>query len=331
MGKARIKAAVVGANGYAGAEVLRLLSAHPRVELVAATSRTHAGKPVEEAFPSLPVGLTFSDTAAKELKGCDVVFTALPQTAGARLVGELTDGGARVVDLSADYRFDDIGLYEKTYGVTHPRRELNDSAVYGLCEVERERIRKAKLVANPGCYVTSALLPLLPLAKKGLISDVIIDAKSGTSGAGRKSDEAYSFCTVDESFRAYGVFTHRHAPEISEKLGIPVVFTPHLLPIKRGILSTVYFRTNDPAAAESILKNAYVGERFVTYSDKLPEIAWAAHTNRCIYSARFDGERGIIVSVIDNLLKGAAGQAVQNMNIMFGFDEADGLPVCAPV
>ena len=174
-------------------------------------------------------------------------------------------------------------------------------------------------------------MPLLPLAKSGLISDVIIDAKSGTSGAGRKSDEAYSYCTIDESFRAYGVFTHRHAPEISEKLGLPVVFTPHLLPIKRGILSTIYFRTSDPAAAERILKKAYDGERFVSYSDRLPEIAWAAHTNRCIYSARFDGERGIIVSVIDNLLKGAAGQAVQNMNIMFGFDEADGLPVCAPV
>lgn len=327
----KIRTAVVGANGYAGAEVMRLLCTHGDTELVAVTSRAHEGKRVSDSFPKLTSDLTFTSMTDPVLKTCDVVFVALPQTAGAALVGELLDAGVRVIDLSADYRFDDIALYEKTYAITHPRPDLNAIAVYGLCEANRKQIADARLIANPGCYVTSALLPLLPLARAGLASDVIIDSKSGVSGAGRKSDEAYSYCALDESFKAYGVFSHRHAPEIAEKLGMPVTFTPHLLPIKRGILSTIYFKTPDSAAALDTLKTAYRGETFVAYSDALPEVSSVAHTNRCIYSARFDGERGIIVSVIDNLLKGAAGQAVQNMNIMFGLDEAQGLPVDSPI
>lgn len=326
-----IKVGIVGANGYAGAEVLRLIASHPAAELSIVTSRAHYGKRVCDVFPALPSPLVFSDMNDPLLKKCDAVFVALPQTAGAALVGELIDAGVRVIDLSADYRFDDIELYEKTYNVTHPRPDLNALAVYGLCEVNRDKIRNARLVANPGCYVTSVLLPMLPLCKAGLAANIIADSKSGTSGAGRKSDEAYSFCTVNENFKAYGVFNHRHAPEMSEKLGADIMFTPHLLPIKRGILSTVYFDVTDADKALNALHSAYNNEPFVSYTDQLPEISAVAHTNRCLFSARFSGKRGIIVSVIDNLLKGAAGQAVQNMNIMFGQDETAGLPLYAPI
>ncbi|MBD5131445.1 MAG: N-acetyl-gamma-glutamyl-phosphate reductase [Clostridiales bacterium] len=331
MKKDKIKVGIVGANGYAGAEVMRLISSHPYAELVAVTSRAHSGKRVCDVFPALPIDLAFTDMTDPVLLSCDVVFVALPQTAGAELVGKLIDANVRVIDLSADYRFDDIDVYNSTYGVTHPRPDLNKLAVYGLCEVNRKQIAGAKLVANPGCYVTSVLLPMLPLCKMGLAANIIADSKSGVSGAGRKSDEAYSFCTLDENFKAYGLFTHRHAPEMREKLGVDVLFTPHLLPIKRGILSTVYFTTPDPEKAENVLKSSYHGETFIQYSDSLPEISSVAHTNRCIYSARFDGNRGIVVSVIDNLLKGAAGQAVQNMNIMFGINETAGLPVHSPI
>lgn len=327
----KIKAGIVGANGYAGAEVLRLICAHPYASLVAVTSRAHYGKRVCDVFPALPCELSFTDAADPALRKCDVVFVALPQTAGAAIVGELIDAGVRVVDLSADYRFDNVEIYERVYNVTHPRPDLNDIAVYGLCELNRDKIRNAKLVANPGCFVTSVLLPMMPLCKAGLAADIIADSKSGVSGAGRKSDEAYSFCTLDENFKAYGVFNHRHAPEMSEKLKAPILFTPHLLPIKRGILSTVYFNTEDCEKAESILRSAYPDQPFAVYSETLPDIACVAHTNRCIFSARFDGGRGIVVSVIDNLLKGAAGQAVQNMNIMFGLEETSGLPVFAPI
>ena len=326
-----VKVGIVGANGYAGAEVLRLIAAHPNAQLTAVTSRAHYGKRVCDVFPALPCELAFTDMADNVLKTCDVVFVALPQTAGAALVGELIDAGVRVVDLSADYRFDDVALYERVYKVTPPRPDLNALAVYGLCEYNRDKIRAAELVANPGCYVTSVLLPMLPLCKAGLASDIIADSKSGVSGAGRKSDEAYGFCALDENFKAYGVFNHRHAPEMSEKTGAEILFTPHLLPIKRGILSTVYFKTPDATAALDALKTAYTGEKFVEYSETFPEITTVAHTNRCVFSARFDGNRGIVVSVIDNLLKGAAGQAVQNMNIMFGLDEAAGLPRYAPI
>lgn len=331
MKNTKIKVGILGANGYAGAETLRLIASHPFAELCAVTSRAHEGKRVCDVFPALPCPLTFVSADDDALKACDVVFSALPQTAGAAVIGKLIDANVRVVDLSADYRFDDVSVYERTYGVTHPRPDLNAQAVYGLCEVNRDRIKTARLVANPGCYVTSVLLPMLPLCKAGLADNIIADSKSGASGAGRKSDEAYSFCALDESFKAYGVFTHRHAPEMREKLGKSIIFTPHLLPLKRGILSTVYFDATDAAAAERVLQTAYANEPFVAYSQSLPELSSVAHTNRCVFSARFDGSKGIIVSVIDNLLKGAAGQAVQNMNIMFGLNETAGLPIYAPV
>lgn len=327
----KIKVGVIGANGYAGAEIMRLIAAHPNAELTAVSSRAHSGNKVCDVFPALPIDLLFVDADHPSFLSCDVVFTALPQTVGAITVGKLIDGGVKVIDLSADYRFDDVELYERVYGVKHPRPDLNEIAVYGLCETNRDKIKSARLVANPGCYVTSVLLPMLPLCKLGLVSDIIADSKSGVSGAGRKSDEAYGFCTLDENFKAYGVFNHRHAPEIAEKLHCELIFTPHLLPIKRGILSTVYFKLTDASAAESALKSAYANEPFVSYSESLPEISAVSHTNRCIFSARFSNGRGIIVSVLDNLLKGAAGQAVQNMNIMFGLNDAEGLPVHSPI
>lgn len=331
MKSSNIKVGIIGANGYAGAEVLRLISSHPYADLIAVSSRANLGKRVRDVFPALPCELVFTDITDDVFKSCNVVFVALPQTVGAITVGALIDNGVRVIDLSADYRFDNIDTYNNAYGVTHPRPDLNDIAVYGLCEHNRDDIKKAKLVANPGCYVTSVLLPMYPLCENGIVSDIIADSKSGASGAGRKSDEAYSFCSLDENFKAYGLFTHRHAPEMSEKLGVNVLFTPHLLPIKRGILSTVYFNVTDAEKAQNILNAAYANEPFVTYAQTLPEIAQVAHTNRCVFSARFDGTKGIIVSVIDNLLKGAAGQAVQNMNIMFGLDERSGLPLYAPI
>ncbi len=331
MNNTKIKVGIIGANGYAGAELMRLIAAHPFAELRAVSSRAHIGKKVSDVFPALAIDADFTDMDSDEFYKCDIVFTALPQTAGAAKVGALTDKGVRVVDLSADYRFDDVSIYEKTYGVTHPRPDLNKIAVYGLCEINRKKIASAALVANPGCYVTSVLLSMLPLCKARLASDIIADSKSGVSGAGRKSDEAYSFCALDENFKAYGLFTHRHAPEMSEKLGQNVLFTPHLLPIKRGILSTVYFDTADEHAVKETLQTAYANEPFVTYTDTLPEIGFVAHTNRCMFSVRVCNGKGIAISVIDNLLKGAAGQAVQNMNIMFGLDETAGLPVDSPI
>lgn len=327
----KLKVGIIGANGFAGAEVLRLIASHPFAELAVATSRAHVGARICDVFPALPLSMKFADSTSPELFDCDVVFVALPQTAGAELVGKLVDNGVKAIDLSADYRFDDVREYERVYNVTHPRPDLCAEAVYGLCEVNRDKIKSAKLVANPGCYVTSALLPLIPLVRAGLASNIIIDSASGTSGAGRKADEKYSYCSVDENYGAYGVFTHRHAPEIAEKLGTNVIFTPHLLPIKRGILSTIYFDTTDADAALSVLEGAYSNEPFAGYVKDLPEIKHVAHTNRCVFSARFDGNRGIIISALDNLLKGAAGQAVQNMNIMAGLDETAGLPFCAPI
>lgn len=331
MKRSKIKVGIIGANGYAGAEVLWLTANHPHVELTAVTSRAHKGKRVADVFPALPCDLVYTDADDKALANCDIVFVALPQTAGAEIVGRLIDAGVRVIDLSADYRFDDVAVYERTYSVKHPRPDLCDIAVYGLCEQNRDAIRTAKLVANPGCYVTSVLLPMLPLCKAGLATDIIADSKSGVSGAGRKSDEAYGFCALDENFKAYGIFGHRHAPEMSEKLGAPIIFTPHLLPVKRGILSTIYFNTPDPAEAKRVLENAYPDEPFAAYGQALPELSFVAHTNRCIFSARFSDGRGIVVSALDNLLKGAAGQAVQNMNIMAGLNETAGLPLYAPV
>lgn len=325
----KYKIGIVGASGYTGNELIRLLENHPHAELAVATSRPNAGKKVREVFPSLSSDITFTEPDA-ELNKCDLVFSALPQTKGFDIIGSLIDSGVKVVDLSADFRFDNLKLYEATYGVVHTRPDLLGSAVYGLTEVNRNSIKSAQLLANPGCFVTSALLPLTPV--KDMLDRVIIDSASGVSGAGRKADEAYAFCELMENFKPYGVFTHRHAPEISEKLGgLPVTFTPHLLPVKRGILSTIYIHSNKAEEIERVLKSAYANEPFVEYTDTLPELKQVVGTNKCRFACRRRDDEVIVFSAIDNLLKGASGQAMQNMNLMLGLDETEGLSLSAPI
>ncbi len=330
----RIKAAIVGASGYTGFELLRILAAHPNVEVVCATSRKEAGEKLSDMYPALKAAygdMTFCEPKFELLKKADVAFTALPHTAGAQIGGELIDAGVKLIDLSADFRYDSLALYEKTYGVKHPRPDLLSEAVYGLCELNRKQIAAARLVGNPGCYTTAAILALYPLVKENLIDRgcVIIDGKSGVTGAGRKSDVDYSFCETDDNFRAYSAVGHRHTTEMEEKLGISLSFTPHLLPVRRGILETIYARaaTEDFSAIEKAYEKYYGGEQFVSFSSRLPDIKLVRGSNCCRIGAAIDNKYGLVkvVSVIDNLIKGASGQAVQNMNIMFGFDEGTAL------
>lgn len=335
----KVKAAIIGANGYTGLMLMRLLGNHKDVELIAAASRSEQGNKISSLYPALSEaykGMEFCAPDSSEILKADVCFTALPHAAAAEKAGFLADKGLRVVDLSADFRYDDLPLYESVYGVKHPRPELNKTAVYGLTEVNRKAIAAAQIVGNPGCYTTSAILPLYPLLKKGLVKPdgIIIDAKSGVSGAGRKGDVAYSFCETDDNFKAYGVFTHRHTSEIEEKLGIAnkLIFTPHLLPVKRGILSTIYVdtvaRTDEKSISDAY--SVYDNERFVSVTGgSLPQLNWVRGSNRCIIGYKLNAKTGklIIVSVIDNLIKGASGQALQNMNVMFGLDEGEGLPL----
>ena len=330
-----IKAGIIGANGYTGFELMRLLAAHPEAEVTFAASRSLAGHKVRETYPTLAgyYGDTeYREPDIAEAAKCDVVFACLPHGQSAEICGRLVDAGTRVIDLSADFRYDDTDLYEKTYGLTHPRRDLAAQAVYGLPEYNRAAIAKARLVANPGCFVTASVLAIKPLADAGVINKrtVIVDAKSGVSGAGRKADVAYNANEVEGNFKAYGVTTHRHTTEIEEKCGAVVTFTPHLLPIKRGILATIYCaRTADPKKAVEAYAR-YSGEPFVHFTGTdLPEIKSAAGSNCCYIGAKYEAKTGrlIVVSCIDNLIKGASGQAVQNMNVMFSLPETAGLPL----
>ncbi len=339
-----IRAAIVGANGYTGFELMKLIYGHPGLTLTSAASRSNAGSKISDLYPALGFAygnMTFTEPDVDTIaKNADVVFTALPHAASAEIGGKFYDKGVKVIDLSADFRYTDIGLYENTYKVTHPRPDLNKEAVYGLCEINRDKIKKAAVIGNPGCYTTCSILPLYPLIKSGVIQDkgIIIDAASGITGAGRKADVAYNFCESDGNYKAYGVTTHRHATEIEEKLTfgderISVSFTPHLLPVKRGILATVYANTASGATASDIDKaySLYKDEKFAVATGEgvLPELKWVVQSNVCAFGYKLDAKNGriIIVSAIDNLLKGASGQAVQNCNIMFGLPETDGLPV----
>lgn len=334
----KIRVAVIGANGYTGFMLLKLLSAHNHAEVALVTSRSEAGKNVAELYPTLAAAypeLKFVDCDLGKIKDVDVAFTALPHTAAAEIGGSLVDAGIKLIDLSADFRYTSKALYETTYGVTHPRGDLLKEAVYGLCELNREKIKSARIVGNPGCYTTAAILALKPLAESGIIdkAGVIVDAKSGVTGAGRKADLAYSFCETDDNFKVYSVVGHRHTTEIEEKTGIPSLsFTPHLLPVKRGILETIYARAlvKDFREIEECYEKAYGGEKFVRFTGKsLPELKSVRGSNCVAIGCALDFKNGLIkiVSVIDNLIKGASGQAVQNMNIMFGLDEAEGLPL----
>lgn len=339
-----IRAAIIGANGYTGFELMKLIHNHPFVTLTAAASRSYAGTPVKNLYPALGFAygdMTFTQPDADEIaKNADVVFTALPHAASAQIGGAFHDKGVKVIDLSADFRYTDIELYQNTYKVTHPRPDLNKKAVYGLCEINREKIKNANVVGNPGCYTTCSILPLYPLIKSGVISDkgIIIDAASGITGAGRKADENYNYCETSESYKAYGVTTHRHTTEIEEKLGlngekITVTFTPHLLPVKRGILATIYADLKSGVTAQDINKAyaMYGKEKFAIPLGEgvLPEIKWVAGSNVCAFGYKTDKRTNkiIIVSAIDNLIKGASGQAIQNMNIMFSLNEDAGLPI----
>jgi len=332
------KVCVVGASGYTGAELLRLLALHPKVDIVSATSRQFAGEKVVDIFPHLfkvlPHSTVFEDYQPKAIaEKAEVVFFCLPHGVSHQVVAELLhiNPKLKVIDLSADFRFNSRRLYEETYGTKHPAPALLELSAYGLPELYRDKVSNTNLVANPGCYPTGALLALYPAKVKGLIDPscpVVVDSKSGVSGAGRKADIRFSFCEVNESVRAYSVEGHRHTPEISEKLGLTVRFTPHLVPMSRGILTTAYFKTKaDREELRRVYAEFYAGEPFVEVVKEPPATSQVAGTNLChIYiTADERAGLGIAISAIDNLGKGASGQAVQNMNILLGLPETTGL------
>jgi N-acetyl-gamma-glutamyl-phosphate reductase len=339
-----LKVAVVGASGYTGVELLRILVGHPDVEICCVTSRQHEGLPINQVFPSLS---GFCELICESLDvavisaRADVVFTALPHKSAMEVVPGFLAAGCKVIDLSADYRLKDQAVYEQWYQ-SHTSSELFAEAVYGLPELYTEQLRSARLVANPGCYPTSIILGLAPLLKQQLIDprSLIADSKSGTSGAGRSAKVGSLFCEVNEGFKAYGVASHRHTPEIEQELttladtSVRLNFTPHLLPVNRGILSTCYadlLVEKTSAELIALYKQWYEKNKFVRImpGDQLPNVAHVRGTNFCDVGVVSDITTGrvIVVSAIDNLVKGAAGQAVQNMNIISGFDETLGLGI----
>ncbi len=334
-----IKVGIVGGTGYTGIELLRILARHPQSELVAITSRKEAGTPVAELFPSLrgAVELAYSDPGKSDLAKCDVVFFATPNTVAMGEARTLVGAGVRVVDLSADFRIKSATEWEKWYKVKHAAPELLAQAVYGLPEVNRARIKGARLVANPGCYPTAIQLGLLPLAKAGAVDldHLIADAKSGVSGAGKKAEDRLLFSEASDSFKAYGVSGHRHWPEIRQELdaaagrSVGLTFVPHLAPMIRGIHATLYARITADIEFQRLYEDRYRGEPFVDVlpNGSEPDTRSVRATNTCRLSIHrpHGGDMLVVLSVIDNLVKGASGQAVQNMNIMFGFEETMGL------
>jgi N-acetyl-gamma-glutamyl-phosphate reductase len=339
-----VKCGIVGGTGYTGAELLRLLVRHPDVEIAVVTSRAEAGRQVSDLFPNLRGRLTaaFEAPDRSRLSTCDVVFFATPNGTAMKEVPHLLQAGVKVIDLAADFRLQDPAVWEQWYGMPHACPELLDEAVYGLPELNREAISEARLIANPGCYPTATVLGLLPLLKHRLIDldRIIADAKSGVSGAGRKAQVGSLLAEVGESFKAYAVQGHRHWPEISQTLSgfvdspVGLDFVPHLLPMIRGIHVTLYgYLTSECDSLQAIYEEFYADQPFV---DVMPEGAHpetrsckGANTCRIAVHRPRGGKTVIALSVIDNLVKGAAGQAVQNMNLMFGLDESAGLDVVA--
>ena len=337
-----IRVGIVGATGYAGAELVRILSGHPQVELTILTSRQFAGVRFDEVYPAMAgrVNLICEELAVEKVcDRADIVFTALPHQLPMALVPEFVKRKVRVVDLSADFRFNDAGVYESAYQ-PHTASDLLEKAVYGLSEIYFEDIRSAVLIGNPGCYPTSVLLPLIPLVKAGLLdlNTLIADSKSGVSGAGRTLALSGHFCEVNESFKAYKVGVHRHNPEmeaiLSREANQPVnlTFVPHLVPMSRGMLTTIYAMPVAPLKTGDIfecLATAYSGHAFIRLcaKERVPDTIHVKGTNFCDIGFKLDEhtQRLILISAIDNLVKGAAGQAVQNMNIMLGLDETTGL------
>lgn len=335
-----IKAGIVGGTGYTGVELLRLLAHHPAVELSMVTSRSEAGMAVADMFPNLRghVNLCFSEPNPERLAQCDVVFFATPNGTAMGMVPELLRAGVRVIDLAADFRLRDPDEWQQWYGMEHACPELLAEAVYGLPELNRAAIRSARLVANPGCYPTAVLLGFLPLVRGGLVdtSRLIADAKSGVSGAGRKAQLSGLLTEASESFKAYGVMGHRHLPEISQGLrdiggaGVRLTFVPHLTPMIRGIHATLYAELTDTAVdLQRLYEETYSQEPFVDVlpAGAHPETRSVKGANMCRIAVHRpqNGNTVVVLSVIDNLVKGAAGQAVQNMNLMFGVEEKTGL------
>ena len=338
-----VKVGIVGGTGYTGVELLRLLAQHPEVDLRAITSRKEAGTPVSAMFPGLRrhIDLKFSEPDAKTLRGCDVVFFATPNGVAMSEARAVLDGGARIVDLSADFRIRDIAEWERWYKTKHAAPELVREAVYGLPEVNREGIRKARLIANPGCYPTAVQLGFLPLVEAGVVDcdHLIADAKSGVSGAGRKAELHLAFAEASDNFMAYNVPGHRHWPEIRQGLAqvarreVGLTFTTHLLPIIRGIHATLYARVTKEVDFQALYEKRYASEAFVDVmpAGSHPDTRSVRAANMCRIAvhrppqAAGKSDTLVVLSVIDNLTKGAAGQAIQNMNLMLGLAETTGL------
>lgn len=343
-----IKAGIIGSTGYAGLELARLLEAHKDVEVIRYGSRSYAGNSYSDVFSSMYeiVDAECVDENIEQLADeADVIFTATPQGYCGSVLNEGILSRARVIDLSADFRIKDVRTYEKWYAIRHASPGFIGEAAYGLPEINREAVKSARLVANPGCYPTCSILSIYPFLKEGLIDPetIIIDAKSGTSGAGRGAKTANLFCEVNENIKAYGLGTHRHTPEIEEQLSlaagreVTVSFTPHLVPMNRGILVTAYARLSGGVTEDDALcalKKHYLNEKFVRVlpAGTAPETRWVRSSNYVDVSFKIDTRTNtvIMMGAMDNLVKGAAGQAVQNMNIMFGFNEDEGLK-SAPV
>ena len=327
----KTKVAIIGASGYSGQELVRLLLRHPQVEIVQFTSRQYAGKPVSEIFPRFrgQVSATFIEPDAGKITA-DIAFLALPHGVAAEFAVPLLKQGVKVLDLSADFRLKSPTVYKEFYDHDHPAPALLAQAVYGLPELHRSEIKTAQLIACPGCYPTSIILGVTPALKQGLIKpdSLIVSSMSGVSGAGRKAAEDYLFCECNESARAYGVPKHRHLSEIEQELGAMITFVPHLIPLNRGIESTIVASlAAKPAGVLDLYREFYRGEPFVRVTDALPDIKNVTGTNFCDISVRVDSRtnRLIISSAIDNLTKGAAGQAVQCLNLVCGYSETEGL------
>jgi len=326
-----IRTAILGASGYVGGELLRLIAAHPQLAVAKLYGESKAGQPVAAVHPHL--GAAFPDSTFEkfdgDLGGVDLVFAALPHGHSQRLAGQVLDSGIPFVDLGADFRLDDAATYERWYGQAHEAPELMGRFVYGIPELNRDAIRDAKAVAAAGCYATAAILALKPLVDGGLVEadSLIVDAASGVSGAGREAKEATGFSTVDGSFAAYGLLNHRHTAEMEMALGGTVLFTPHLVPMTRGILATCYGEAKGPCDPLAALRDAYANEPFVHVTDQPPATKWVTGSNGLQLTARYDDRSGrvLALSAIDNLGKGAAGQMIQCANLMLGLDETAGL------
>ncbi len=328
----KIEAVIIGASGYTGAELLRILLQHPDVNVQSLAAESNAGKEMAEIYPhfaakTLPKIVKLEEV---DFANVDVAFCCLPHATSQKVIKELPKH-IKIIDLSADFRIQDIELYEKWYG-PHHAKEIQPEAVYGLVELYRDRIKSARIIANPGCYPTSILLPLLPLVKQGLVDedDIIIDSKSGVTGAGRSAKQNLLYTEVNDGIAAYSVKGHRHSAEVSENLGANITFVPHLTPMNRGISSSIYVKLKtDYATARAVLAKQYANEEFVKLLDGelVPSTHMVRGTNYCFFNI-FEGQKpgnATIISVIDNLNKGASGQAVQNMNLIFGLPENTGL------